>query len=82
MKTRLIVKSLADIPANALLLAASVPGRAVSASRQVLRPAARVTRREIRTARQRSAAFARDLYARASTPFQIITPWQSGGLNE
>jgi hypothetical protein len=82
MKPKLLLKSLADLPANALSLAASMPGRAVNVSKQVLGPAVRVTRREIRTARKRSSAFARDLYARASAPFHSITPWQRGGLNE
>ena len=82
MKTKLILKSLSEIPANALSLAASMPGRAVNASKQVLGPPVRATRREIRAARRKSAAFARDIYARVSAPFQAITPWQRGGLNE
>jgi len=82
MKPKLILKSLADIPANALSLAASMPGRAVNVSKQVLGPAVRVTRRELRAARRSSAQFAREFYARASVPFQPITPWQRGGLNE
>ena len=82
MKPKLMLKSLADIPANALSLAASMPGRGMNISKQVLGPAVRVTRREIRAARRDSAAFARDIYARASAPFQSITPWQRGGLNE
>lgn len=82
MKPKLILKSLADIPTNALSLAASMPGRAVSVSEHVLGPTVRVTRREIRDARKRSAAFARDIYARARAPLQSITPWQRGGLNE
>ena len=82
MKPKLILKSLADIPANALSLAASMPGRAVNASRQKLGPAVRATRREIRAARKSSAAFAHAIYARAGTPFQSTTPWQRGGLNE
>lgn len=82
MKPKLILKSLADIPANALSLAASMPGRAVNASKQVLGPSVRVTRREIRDARKRSAEFARDISTRARAPFQSITPWQRGGLNE
>ena len=72
MKPKFILKSLADLPANALSLAASMPGRAVYASKQVLGPAARVTRREIRAARRRSAEFVRGLYARANAPFQSL----------
>ena len=82
MKPKLILKSLADISANALSLAASMPGRAVNVSKQVLGPAVRVTRRELRAARRNSAAFARNICARASAPFQSVTPWQRGGLNE
>lgn len=82
MKPKLILKSLADLPANALSLAAYMPGRAVNISKQALGPAVRVTRREFYAARKRSAAFARDIYDRASAPFQSITPWQRGGLNE
>ena len=82
MKPKLIRKSLADIPVNALLLAASMPGRAVKVSKQVLGPAVRATRREIRAAHKRSAEFARDIYVRASAPFQSITPWQRGGIDE
>ena len=82
MKPKLSLKSLADIPANALSLAASMPGRAVNVSKQVLGPAVHITRRELRAARRNSAAFARDIYAHASPPFQSITPWQRGGINE
>ena len=82
MKPKLILKSLADIPANVLSLAASMPGRAIKASRQVLGPTMGGTRREIRAARTRSGEFARDICARASAPFPSITPWQRGGLNE
>jgi hypothetical protein len=82
MKAKLILKSLAELPANALSLAASMPGRAMNASKQVLGPPVRRTRREIRAARRRSAGFVRDIYACASAPFNSITPWQRGGLNE
>ena len=82
MKPKLILKSLADLPANALSLAASMPGRAANVSNQILGPAVRATRREVRAARRNSAAFARSLYASASAPFQSITPWQRGGINE
>ena len=82
MKPRLIRRSLADIPAGALSLAASMPGRAVNASRDVVRSAMRVSRRELRAAGHESAALARDLYARADAPFRSAMPWQRGGLNE
>ena len=82
MTLKLNPKSLADIPASALSLATAMPGRAVTVSKQVLGPAVRVTRREIRDARKRSAGFARDIYARASAPFPSSAPCQRGGTNE
>lgn len=82
MKPKLILKSLAEIPASALSLAASMSGRAVNVSKQVLGPAVRMTRRELRAARGNSAALARDIYARAGSPFPSITTWQRGGINE
>lgn len=82
MKPELILKSPADIPADALSFAVTLPARAASASKQDLGPAERTRRREIRDARRRSTEFARDVYARASTPFDNFTPWQRGGLNE
>ena len=82
MKPNLVLKSLADVPANALSLIASMPGRAVNATNQILGPVVSATRRELHAARQNSAAFAREIYARASVPFQSITPWQRGGINE
>jgi hypothetical protein len=82
MKAKIILKSLADLPANALGFAASAPGRAMNASKQILGAGVRATRREIRAARRRSTEFARSIYARANAPFENIVPWQRGGLNE
>jgi len=82
MKTKVIFKSLADLPTNALDFATAAPGRAVNASKQMFGAGVRATRREIRAARRRSAEFARDIYARANAPFQSIVPWQRGGINE
>ena len=82
MKSRVIAKSLADLPANAFALAASMPGRAVDATKQVLAPPIRATRREIRAARQRSAEFAQMLMARANAQLPLPQPWSRGGLNE
>lgn len=81
-KAKLILKSLADLPANTLALVVSVPGRALATSRQVLAPPAAATRRQIRFARQRSQAFMTNLLDRANAPFQSIQPWSRGGLNE
>jgi len=82
MKANIILKSLADLPANAFSFVASAPGRAMNASKQMLGAGVRATRREIRAARRSSAQFARDIYSRASAPFNNITPWQRGGINE
>ena len=81
-KAKIILKSLADLPANAFTLAVSVPGRAIQFSKQVLTPPARATRRQIRAARRDSAESFRDIYARAHTPMRDIIPWSHGGLNE
>jgi hypothetical protein len=81
-KAKLILKSLADLPANALAFATSAPGRTMNASKEMLGASVRATRREIRAARRRSAEFARGFYARANAPFQSVVPWQRGGLNE
>lgn len=82
MKAKIILKSLADLPANALGFATFAPGRAMNASKQMLGATVRVTRREIRAARRRSAEFARGVYSRANVPLQNIQAWQRGGLNE
>lgn len=81
MKPKLILKSLADIPADAVSLAASMPGRAMNVSKLMLGPAMRATRREISSARLNSAALARDIFSRVSAPFRN-TSWQHGGINE
>lgn len=79
---KIILKSLADLPANTLGFASSVPGRAMNASKQMLGASARATRRQIRAAPRRSAEFARAFYARANAPFESALRWQRGGLNE
>lgn len=82
MKAAISLKSLADLPANALSFAASAPGWAMNASKQMLGATARATRREIRAAGLRSGEFARNIFVRANVPFESIQPWQRGGLNE
>jgi hypothetical protein len=82
MKPKLILKSLADLPANALSFAAAAPARALNASKQMFGATVRATRRDIRAARRRSAEFARGFYVRAGAPFPSTPPWQRGGLNE
>jgi len=86
-KTKIILKSMADLPANTLALAASVPPRAIEMTKQVLTPPVRATRRQVRAARQHSVKFIKDLTARANTPFKLTIPesyggWSHGGLND
>ena len=81
-KTKLILKSLADLPANTMAMAASVPMRAVEMTKQMLGPSGRATRRQIRAARQRSIRFMEDLSIRANTPLKMNNFWWHGGLNE
>ena len=85
-KAKIILKSLADLPADALALAGSIPGRAIEMTRRVLTPPARATRRQVRAARQRSVKFIKDLSARANAPLKLTIPrlhrgWSHGGLN-
>ncbi|MEI7728898.1 MAG: hypothetical protein WCO56_04975 [Verrucomicrobiota bacterium] len=79
MKTKFILKSLADLPANTLALAASVPLRAIELTKQVLTPPVRATRRQIRAARQRSVKFIKDLSARANAPLKLTQSRMAGG---
>lgn len=68
-KAKLILKSLADLPANTVhLVALSSP--------------VQVTRRQIRVAGNRSLAVMQSIYDRANAPFRTSIPWARGGLNE
>lgn len=78
-KTKFILKSLADLPANTLALAASFPLRAIAMTKRVLTPPVRATRRQIRAARQSSGKIILDLSARANTPLKQTIPWSHGG---
>ena len=82
MKTRIILKSLAELPGNTLHQMTAAPLRAVAVSRRVLSTPAKATRRQIREARRRSLAFMRGIYARARAPLRSTIPWVHGGLNE
>ncbi|HEV2693013.1 MAG TPA: hypothetical protein VG347_08990 [Verrucomicrobiae bacterium] len=82
MKTKLILKSLADLPSNTMAFAVAFQERGVEATKRVLGPPGRATRRQIRAARQRSLAFMADLAARAHTPLRSPNLWLHGGLNE
>ena len=85
-RTKFILKSLADLPANTLALAASVPQRAVQMTKRMMTPPMQATRRQVRAARQRSGKFINDLSARANVPLKQTIPWSEGwphgGLNE
>ena len=82
-KTKFILKSLADLPANTLALAASVPQRAMQ---MMMTQPVQATRRQVRAARQRSGKFIKDLSDRANVPLKQTIPWSEGwshgGLNE
>jgi len=82
MKTKIILKSLADLPAHTLHLMAATPAIAVHATRKMLAPPVRATGRQIRLAQERSFAAMQDIYARAHAPFRSTVPWPRGGLNE
>ena len=81
-KAKLILKTLADLPVNTMMMAASIPIRAIEMTKRVLVPPGRATRRQIRAARQHSAKFIEDLSARANAPFKLSNSWMSGGLND
>ena len=86
-KTKFILKSLADLPANTLALAASVPLRAIEMTKHVLTPPVRATRRQVRAARQRSVNFIKHLSTQANVPLKQTIPlwrggWSHGGLND
>ena len=82
MTHKLILKSLADLPANVLNLAASAPGHAIQATKNLFAPPARATRRKIREARRRSGEFIAAMQARSLAPLDNIQPWPRGGINE
>jgi hypothetical protein len=82
MKTKLILKSLADLPANTMAFATSVQTRGVEMTKRVLGPPGRATRRQIRAARQHSIKIMEDLTVRANAPLRSPSLWLHGGLNE
>jgi hypothetical protein len=82
MKAKVVLKSFAELSANALELAASMPAHAVAVTRSALGPPVKLTRRQIRAARQHSKALVQSLMARATTPLSQIQPWPRGGINE
>jgi hypothetical protein len=81
-KARIIFKSLADLPANLLATAASLPMRVANVSKEMVAVPARTTRREMRAARRSPVEFVRGLEARACAAFRHVTPWARGGINE
>ena len=81
-KASIILKSFAELPSDAIHFVVRAPARAVSATRQVLAPPVRMTRRQIRAARKRSSEFMVAITARSVTSLHNIQPWPRGGLNE
>lgn len=89
MKAKLQFKSLAEVPANVLAVAASLPAKAVklsikaaSASKQMFTVPVTVTRQEFALARERSRRIADDFQMRSTAPLKSSLPWPRGGLNE
>ena len=70
MKAKLILKSLADLPTNAWLRAASMPRRTLNFSRQLLAAPTQSARRQLADARSHSSAVMQDMYRRINTPFR------------
>lgn len=82
MKAKLVLKSLADLPANTLSLTASLPRRTLVFSKLLLAAPTQAAQRQISDARSHSLAVMEDIYRRANTPFRSVHPWLHGGLNE
>ena len=81
-KAKLILKSLADLPANSLAMATSVSMRAIETTRHAMTQPMQATRQQVRAARQVSAQFMKGLSERANAPLKIDNCWSHGGLNE
>ena len=77
-KAKIILKSLAELPADAFAFVASVPERAREASRQVFVPTAKSA------APDRNAAAFGALALACAAPNRVPQqePWPRGGLNE
>jgi hypothetical protein len=75
-KAKIILKSLADLPADAFAFVASVPERAMVATKQVFIPSARAASKDNRTTPVGAMSFA----PAGGPPLQ--SPWRRGGLNE
>ena len=82
MKNKLTLKSLADLPANTLALATSMPRRTLVFSKQLLAGSKQSAQQHISDVRSHSLAVMQDIYHRANAPFRSIYPWTRGGLNE
>jgi hypothetical protein len=73
-KAKIILKSLAELPADAFAFVASVPERALTATQQMLAPPG-----------SGGPTFAPDRYGRGNTALTALPsgpPWPRGGLNE
>lgn len=81
MKAKLILKSLADLPADTLALAASAPGRAAEATRQIFRALLHPPQNQIRDTFQTPVGVMRPAYLRAAAPATRHHPWLRGGWN-
>jgi hypothetical protein len=79
-KAKIILKSLADLPAEAFAFVASVPERAREATRQVFVPSAKLATSGRDTAKLGALVLAPAYVVRSRAPQQ--DPWPRGGLNE
>jgi hypothetical protein len=70
-KAKIILKSLAELPADAFAFVASVPERALTATQQMLAPPG-----------SGGSPFASARYAGGNAPRSSGPPWPRGGLNE
>lgn len=70
MQTPKVFKSLAELPGDAWKMAASLPSRAMRASRRVARQPARLAQRAMGGLNREWASL------------RLAQPWRRGGLNE
>jgi hypothetical protein len=82
MKAQRIFKSLAELPADAWALAATLPGRAARTSRTLAGPPVRLAQRTLTAAGRQSRRAAAGIYDGAKSAWRLTQPWSRGGLNE
>lgn len=78
-KAKIIFKSLADLPADAVAFVAAVPERALEVTKQVFVPTAKAAAFDHKVTGRDALEFA-PAHAVSRAPLQH--PWPRGGLNE